>query len=79
MIYQLNKMTTYKFLIKHKTYYVLITSIKNTYCGQPRYEAIITRATNDNYTRYSYKYRFNGHYFGEKKEALFILKHHLSK
>lgn len=79
MIKQLTNLSTYKFVIDHKIYYVSITNLKNTYAGQPRFEAIITKASNDYYPRYSYKYYFYGHYYTEKDEARFILNYHLNK
>lgn len=76
---QLTTQTTYRLVRGATAYAVTLTTIHNDINGNPRYEASVTNLSDlENYGYAgAFRYRFTGHYFGEHKEAEFILDRHL--
>ncbi len=67
-------------VIEFSNYIVLLERIKNTSSGAPRYEAtIIYNGPDRGMNRGGHKYRFTGHYLGERQEAEYILNEYLKE
>lgn len=72
---RLTNATTYKF----GRFAVTMERIKNTASGCPRWEVTITDTDkmDANGGAIAYRYRFNGHYLNEEKEALEAVAEHI--
>ena len=78
MTRQRGNKATYRVNFNHH-YLVTLTRLKNTYCGQARFEAnIINLDVTGEYIG-THVYRFTGHCASEEDEALFIVKYHEDK
>jgi hypothetical protein len=62
-----------------KHWLVTLERLHNTYCGNPRFEAILTNIDGESDFIGSFVYRFTGHYYSELDEAKWIVKHHEAK
>ena len=78
---QLTTQTTYRLVRGNTAYAVTLTTIQNDVNGNPRYEASVTNLSTlaNCGSAGAFRYRFTGHYFGEVREAEFILDRHLEK
>lgn len=81
MIKQLNNKATYKIEHDGVIYFITLSRLKNTYDGNPRFEALITSIYPDINSQYNvtFNYHFRGHYYDEIDEARYILKYHIEK
>ena len=71
---QTNK-SSYRVTTEKGHYIVTLSCIKNTYSGNPRFEAnIICLDAGDVYC-FTQCYRFLGHYMSDYDEAVFIVKY----
>lgn len=78
MVKQRDNRATYR--VKSRcNYLVTLTRLKNTYCGQPRYEASIIKTDVLGSYIGTFVYRFTGHYMSEIDEARFIVEYHENK
>ena len=55
-------------------YLVTLKPLKNTYYGNPRFEATIIDLNNFNYSAWQYK--FTGHYMGRQEECEWVVAQH---
>ena len=72
MTRRFDNIQVYRIPTEHALYHVLLTRIKNDVNGKPRYEAFITTSNDDA----AYHYRFSGHYYGDAREADYIVGYH---
>ena len=70
--------STYNVFVSGLVFMVTLTRLKNGYCGNSRYEAVITQIRESSYL-ISAVYRFDGHYFNEENEAHWIANYHYEK
>lgn len=75
MIKRLNSKSIYNVTTERGEYKVILTPLKNTTSGQPRFEAIVIvmRVGEETGGFYNAVYRFGGHYLGEAGEAEWIV------
>ena len=83
MTKRMNNKNSYKVMTVKADYIVTLERLKNTYSGNPRFQATIMilkvyndiTITSDNFV-YTVCYRFNGHYMSEQNEAQWIVEHY---
>lgn len=82
MTKRMNNKNSYKVMTVKADYIVTLERLKNTYSGNPRFEAsimivkdYINETTNSDYI-FTVCYRFNGHYMNEQNEAKWIVEHY---
>ena len=64
----------FDYYMDDKRYLMVLERLKNTYYGNPKFKVIIINLeTGENAT-----YRFQGHYYSEYKESVWILFYHLN-
>lgn len=79
MIRQRGNVAIYKVISEetNKLYFVELLRLDNNYYGNPRYEGHIIRV--ENVMEYGYcgahSFRFTGHYFGDEKEAQWLVSY----
>ena len=82
MTKRMNNKNSYMIKTVKADYIVTLTRLKNTYSGNPRFEANImmikdyTNETINNDFVYTVCYRFNGHYMDELNECRYIVEYH---
>ena len=82
MIKRQNQISTYEVLGTKAAYTVALERLHNTPSGCPRFKAIIIKHETDKKGKLTYEdgrslynavYTFNGHYYGERIEAAWIV------
>lgn len=78
MIKRLNSKSIYDVITERGTYKVLLSPLKNTSSGQPRFEATIIAMNINGEPNglYNAVYKFTGHYLGDYGECEWIVKHY---
>lgn len=79
MVKRKTNRTTYLTHCEGVAYAVTLTRIRNDVCGNPRFEAVVTRLESLNGRAglaCSYVYAFTGHYMDDQMEADWIAKRH---
>lgn len=76
MLKRLNQKSIYNVSTERGEYKVILTPLKNTNSGQPRFEAIVIVMSvgKEKGGLYNAVYRFGGHYLGEAGEAEWIVR-----
>lgn len=78
MVKRLTLKSIYDVITERGKYKVLLSYLKNTTIGQPRYEAIIIAMDINGQLNglHNAVYRFTGHYLGDYGECEWIVKHY---
>ena len=78
MTKQLLNKSTYMIHYQSRIFMVTLSSLHNTYCGNPRFEGLITEIRDSSYL-ITATYRFMGHYLNEELEAHWLVEYHYKK
>ena len=75
MIKTLNSKSAYKVVNGSHIYLVILTRLKNTYEGNPRFEAQVIHILDNNIPDYLNvrTFRFKGHYYNDYQEANYLI------
>ena len=76
MIKRQNQIDAFSVSTETRDYIVTLERLNNDRNGNPRYKAVIIFTEDGATSFYNAVYTFTGHYYGERKEAEYIVKHY---